>query len=538
MEILEITMKHFGRFTDRTMAFHPGVNIIYGDNETGKSTICSFIRGMFFGIDKMRGRASETDEYSLRTPWENGSYFAGTLRFRSGGKTYRIERNFERREKSALLICETDGTQSPLNRDAIRPFLDGMDETAFCSTVFFGGASARTDEGLALAVQNGMVNANLAGDARIDAAGALEKLKEDKKRLEREKKQKLAERINRVQELSMKIDYTRQEAENLLLSEQRYREELERLGDGADPEKDRDEYAEDQYGTPSADGMNGWKLGKILMAALAVAALAAGLVFTAWEVRAEAAAVIVLACLGVRFFGVRDEAARKAGRERELQMREQEMREAYERQRRRMERLQETMPRRQRLMANLEWTCSAGKEKRALLQNLEEEKEELQGDKGELEELERELAAVYLALDTLSDVTAQACREHARQINGRVSEIFSGITGGRYTGVSLDEHFQVRVHTPQRILSVWQMSRGAAEQLYFALRLACAEFLNRGEPVPLILDDAFVTYDDARLKQTLGWLRFGGRQILLFTCQKREQELLKELTGSPSPENG
>lgn len=538
MEILEITMKHFGKFTDRTMAFHPGVNIIYGDNETGKSTIRSFIRGMFFGIDKMRGRASETDEYNLRMPWENGGYFAGTLRFQSGGKTYRIERNFEKREKKAILICETDGTQGPLEGDDIRPFLDGMDETAFSNTVFFGGVSAQTDEGLAAAVQNGMINADLSGDARIDAAGAMEKLREDKKRLEREKKQKLADRVGRMQELSMKIGYAQQEIEGLLLAEQRYREELERLGDDAQPDADLHPRGEEWYGAPASGGMNGWKLGKILMALIAVAALGVGLVLTAWKVRAGAAAVILLSCLGVHFFGVRDEAAQKAGRERELQMQEERMRAEYDRQRRKMDRLRETMPKRQRLMANLEWTSGAGKEKRALLQSLQEEQEELKCSGREQEELEKQLSAVYLAMDTLSEVTGRIQREHAQQLNGRVSEIFSGITGVRYTGVFLDKDFQVRIHTPAKTLSVWQLSRGTAEQLYFALRLACAEFLNREEPVPLILDDAFLAYDDTRLEQTLRWLRFSGRQILLFTCHKREQELMQKITGSPSPGNG
>lgn len=47
MEIIEIRMDHFGKFNGQSMEFHPGINVIYGDNETGKSTMRSFIRGMF-----------------------------------------------------------------------------------------------------------------------------------------------------------------------------------------------------------------------------------------------------------------------------------------------------------------------------------------------------------------------------------------------------------------------------------------------------------------------------------------------------------
>ena len=71
MRILELEMKNFGKFSDQTIHFHPGVNIISGENEMGKTTIHSFIRGMLFGITAQRGRASGKDEYALREPWEN-----------------------------------------------------------------------------------------------------------------------------------------------------------------------------------------------------------------------------------------------------------------------------------------------------------------------------------------------------------------------------------------------------------------------------------------------------------------------------------
>lgn len=537
MEILDITMKHFGKFTDQTMAFHPGVNIIYGDNETGKSTISSFIRGMFFGIDKMRGRASETDEYNLRAPWENSSYFAGSLRFRSGGRVYRIERNFDKKAKSARLVCETDGWEQPMQEDDICPFLDGMGETAFSNTVFFGQTRGQTGEGLASAVRNGMLNAELAGGGQVDAAKAMDKLKEEKKRLEREKKQKMADKISGMQELSMKIDYTRQEMEELASAEQKYRESLKLLGDQEDPAQELRQRVDELY-SERRDGMNAWKIGKILMALAAAGALAAGLALTAWEVRAGAAAVILAACLGVHFFSVRDEAQKKNLREREMDLREQRLREEYARQREIIERQRASAPQRQRLLMNLEWTENARKEKRALLEDLQEEYESLRRSEDGIQELETDLSAVYLAMDTLQEVTAQVYQEHARKLNDRVSGIVAEITGGKYTGVFLDENFQVRIHTPQKLLSIWQVSRGTMEQIYFAVRLACAEFLNPGEPAPLILDDAFLTYDDTRLAQTLGWLRRSGRQALLFTCHRREQEIMLKISGSPLRENG
>ena len=67
------------------------------------------------------------------------------------------------------------------------------------------------------------------------------------------------------------------------------------------------------------------------------------------------------------------------------------------------------------------------------------------------------------------------------------------------------------------------------EQIYFALRMAVGEMFCQDETMPIILDDAFVMYDDKRLKQTLKWLDHSGRQVILFTRHGREQRILDEI---------
>ena len=73
------------------------------------------------------------------------------------------------------------------------------------------------------------------------------------------------------------------------------------------------------------------------------------------------------------------------------------------------------------------------------------------------------------------------------------------------------------------------MSRGTCEQFYLALRLAVGEIVTQEEPLPILLDEVFSMYDEKRLEQALRMLAASGHQILLFTCQKREEELLKKL---------
>lgn len=138
MRILEIQMKNFGKFSDRRICFHEGVNILYGKNEAGKSTVHAFLRAMLFGIERARGRRAGNDEYSLRKPWENPGYFAGVMRFESGGKVFRLERNFNRREKSVSLVCETDGEELSVESGDLDVLLEGLNETSYRNTFLWG----------------------------------------------------------------------------------------------------------------------------------------------------------------------------------------------------------------------------------------------------------------------------------------------------------------------------------------------------------------------------------------------------------------
>ena len=48
MKIKELRLKNFGKFTNKEIHFLDGMNVIYGENESGKSTLYTFIRAMLF----------------------------------------------------------------------------------------------------------------------------------------------------------------------------------------------------------------------------------------------------------------------------------------------------------------------------------------------------------------------------------------------------------------------------------------------------------------------------------------------------------
>ena len=98
-----LKLNNFGKFNKRELNLSEGINIIYGDNEAGKSTLHSFIRAMFFGVARLRGRAAANDVYSQYEPWENPGFYEGSMEFLTRGHKYRVDRVFQKNVKNVTL---------------------------------------------------------------------------------------------------------------------------------------------------------------------------------------------------------------------------------------------------------------------------------------------------------------------------------------------------------------------------------------------------------------------------------------------------
>ena len=139
-------------------------------------------------------------------------------------------------------------------------------------------------------------------------------------------------------------------------------------------------------------------------------------------------------------------------------------------------------------------------------------------------------SGLTIAQDTLTAAQQELQRRFAPRITRRAQTLLAELTGGRYRRLTLREDLSLEAEALEEDTlrtALWR-SDGTVDQLYLALRLAVAEELTPG--TPLILDDALVRFDDARLKAALKVLRHQAqhRQVLLFTCQSRERQLLEE----------
>ena len=147
--------------------------------------------------------------------------------------------------------------------------------------------------------------------------------------------------------------------------------------------------------------------------------------------------------------------------------------------------------------------------------------------------LEGEYAAIELAMSTLAHANTQLQGRFSPALGKRAAEIFNGLTGGAYGGVILDKTLRVSAEPAGTGVprDVGCLSAGAADQLYLAVRLAVCDLVLPSEhAVPIVLDDALASFDDARCAAALDFLRKEAetRQILLFTCHSREAAHFRE----------
>ncbi len=96
MRLIELHVDGFGKLAGRTIAFDPGVNIVYGPNEAGKSTLTQAIVATLYG--HRRGKRE------LWKPWD-GARYATRLRYAlKDGREFEIQRDFEHDGRNARLI--------------------------------------------------------------------------------------------------------------------------------------------------------------------------------------------------------------------------------------------------------------------------------------------------------------------------------------------------------------------------------------------------------------------------------------------------
>lgn len=141
---------------------------------------------------------------------------------------------------------------------------------------------------------------------------------------------------------------------------------------------------------------------------------------------------------------------------------------------------------------------------------------------------------IDIAISVLEESFVEMRRSYGSVFEKKASEIFVGITGGKYQNMSISKSFEIAVEKADTFGSkeIDYLSSGTADQAYLSLRMALSELIaSEGQKLPILLDDALAQYDDTRAKKALEFLKEYSTdgQIIIFTCHKWLASKAKEL---------
>ncbi|MDD7464405.1 MAG: AAA family ATPase [Anaerococcus sp.] len=145
--------------------------------------------------------------------------------------------------------------------------------------------------------------------------------------------------------------------------------------------------------------------------------------------------------------------------------------------------------------------------------------------KKKFNQIEDEIAANRLALDLLEKSKNEDV-DLLDDLNEKINSIIRQISQGSYRSISYDEDLKPSlVKNDGSFIDLDQVSTGFFDQLNFALKLVLREKTSKNKYI--IFDDAFINYDEKRLKNSLYFLLdlAENNQIIYLTCHKREEEI-------------
>lgn len=287
MKIEELYLAGFGRFSNKRIVLQDGLNLIFGENEAGKTTLQHFIVGMLYGFFVPTARRKTyTEDYARYEPWNSDATYGGTLICSKDERRYRIQRVFQKERESVVIFDADTGEDiseqfpyDPVTR--LRdpgPTLCGVSRTVFCNTANVAQLEITPQGDFSTAWEDQILSLTETADSSLSlqavcsaldqkaeaigspkrrkspygqAAERLEQLEQERSEAEAaaQSRVQLQRRVAELQETKNELEQQMEQAQQQKLSEQfakaaAIREriiEVERLLKGAEPYEDPDQ---------------------------------------------------------------------------------------------------------------------------------------------------------------------------------------------------------------------------------------------------------------------------------------------------------
>jgi len=556
VKIENIKINSYGILKEKEISLKNNLNIIYGKNESGKSTLLNYMKNIFYGISKNKN-GKEMSDYEKYKPWI-GEEFSGKIKYElDDGASYEIYRDFTK--KNAKLfnanLEEISGQYKIDKKDGNQFFSDQtkVDGKMYLSTIM----TLQQEVVLDRSTQNVLVQkiANLAGtgEDNVSFQKAMDKL--NKRLVEEVGTNRTQDRpLNLIQKrmkeietvLKTEIGYEKnkqnlQSNKNEILeeleSEQNRNNELKKLNMLTQKNQIEEEKKElkRQLQNEKEEKVkkNYLNFGIILVLLIIINIL------NFQFINNKIINYILLSLIPIELILFAINYIKNKKLKEELQKQKSEVQKQKEISDKnlvlKIEEIQKQIENSEQQMMNYRLQLNSLEyEDKNISEKLEEMislKEEYENLKEQLQIVEEKNKCIQKAKELLEKSYEQMKKSVTPKFTQNLSDLVQKITDGKYQKVSIHEdeglivELQNGEYRPANLLSV-----GTIDQLYLSLRLAMLDEISK-EKMPIILDEAFAYFDDERLKNSLLFLiqQAKEHQIMLFTCTKREKQILDEL---------
>ena len=625
MKIKNVKINNFGKLENKEIEFEDNINLIYGENESGKSTLLKFISSMFYGASKNKNGKNITD-YEKYKPWNNGE-FSGKIKYElDNGETFEIFREFDKKNpkvyneklediSKTFNIDKTKGNQFFYDQTKV-------DEDLFLSTIVSEQKEVQLDEKKQNMLLQKMTNIVGTGEDNTSFNKTINKLNKklleevgterstDRpinvtenriKEIENEKEQiqiysdakynieeenkqileKISESENRlkiIQKLKQIREYERIESEKIKVNkniEEENNKKIEQLQNKLDEienEKTKTIKEQENKIKNQKNKASIILLGIFILLEIAILKLIGNLV-------GIIAGIIFLIIILISVFLNKNKKNKinqeyKERLEKINQNKSQIINEIAVLEKNNKEYIENTMQIQKQIEnsvddeiknlknqnnlteinkiledknINYEFENEQNKlnnlklnlhklelEKENILpklENLAMLEEELQEKQERYEELKINSKCINLAKEYLQIAYEKMKENVTPKFTKNLSENINKILNGKYKNVKFNDEkgLIVEIENGNYIMAE-NLSTGTIEQLYLSLRLATIDEIS-SEKLPIILDETFAYFDKTRLKNVIEFLfkECNNRQVFIFTCSKREKEVLDEL---------
>lgn len=183
MKIEKLDIKGFGKLHNLIMGFSKGFNLVYGENEAGKTTVQWFIRGMLYSLKGGKNiRNANIPPLKRYSPWD-GNFYGGSIVYSlDSGASFTVERDFKDntvKVYDSLFNDISDTFKKSRDRGPLFALNHlGINEACFERTVFVGQMDAKIDVAGSRELLDKLSNIRETGSEEISLKRARDTLKD------------------------------------------------------------------------------------------------------------------------------------------------------------------------------------------------------------------------------------------------------------------------------------------------------------------------------------------------------------------------